>query len=117
MEELRVIQGDTLNATITIENPEQITITQVVFYCPSLEIEKNLGQLANYNDDVWGFSLGPTETSQLRVGRWDFDIKAYTNQSQIFTVIKGNFVVDYSRVKAIIPPSPEVISGIGYTED
>ena len=50
MEELKVIQGDTLNVTLTIENPEALVITRVVFTCPSLSIEKDLGMMSE--DDL-----------------------------------------------------------------
>ena len=42
MEELKVIQGDTLSCVLTIEKPEELEISRVVFNCPSLKIQKDL---------------------------------------------------------------------------
>ena len=42
MEELKVIQGDTLSCVLTIEKPEDLEISRVIFNCPSLNIKKDL---------------------------------------------------------------------------
>jgi len=39
MKNLNVIQGDTLDVILTLENPEEIDINKVVFKCPSLALE------------------------------------------------------------------------------
>ena len=114
MEELKVIQGDTLNATLSIENPEALVITRVVFTCLSLSLQKDLGMLND--DDLWGFVLTPEETEDLRVGRWDFDITVFTADAERYTVVhKGQLFVEHKR--DIIPIPPGVITGLGWTED
>ena len=116
MEELKVIQGDTLNVTLTIENPEELEINRVVFTCPSLNMQRDLTELND--DDLWGFVIQPAETNDLWVGRWDFDITAFTVDSERYTVIhKGQFVVEHKRDRNIQPIPPGVITGIGWTED
>lgn len=115
MEELKVIQGDTLNVTLTIENPEALDIARVVFTCPSLSIQKELTEVSH--DDLWCFVLTPEETAGLWVGRWDFDITAITTDDEKYTAIhKGQFFVEHKRDK-VQPIPPGVITGIGWTED
>ena len=115
MEELKVIQGDTLNVTLTIENPEQLQITRVVFGCPSLSIEKDLTMMTE--DDLWGFILTPFETANLWVGRWDFDITVFTASGETYTVVhKGQLFVEHKR-EIVQPIPPGVITGLGWTED
>ena len=115
MEELRVIQGDTVNTIITITNSEEMEISRVVFSCPSLSIEKDLVMLNQ--DDIWNLVFTPVETASFWVGRWDFDITVFTTEEEIYTVIcKGQLFVEHKR-KIIQPIPPGVITGIGWTED
>ena len=116
---LAVIQGDTLDVTVEIENPDNLLLTRVVFSCPSLQIEKELFQLTNdAQDNMWGFILSVDETKDLRVGDWKFNITAISDNAEVFTVVfKGTLHVEYNRSKSIGPVPPYMIKGIGWTED
>ena len=116
MSELCVIQGDTLDVTLTIENPEQMDIEHVYFRCPSLQLTNELIPLNTNDDSLWGFSLSPTLTVNLRVGRWDFDITALTSSQQYTVISNGQLIVQYKRNRND-PFTPSIIEGIGYTED
>lgn len=50
MEELDIIQGDTLNAVITIDNPDELEISQVTFECPSLNLSYGLTEVTDEDD-------------------------------------------------------------------
>lgn len=116
MKTLSVIQGDSFNATLTLEHLEDIDIDTIKFTCPSLHIEKELYELTN-EKETWGFSLTPLETVNLRVGQWDFYVTAVTKDRDQYTVIyKGIFIVNFKRNKST-PVPPHAIIGIGYTED
>ena len=118
MEELKVIQGDTLSCVLTIEKPEELEISRVVFNCPSLKIQKDLIPSDEYGS-LWGLSMNADETVDLWIGRWSFDITVITPNQQIYTVIhNGQFIVEQKRDKnGIQPIPPGVITGIGWTED
>lgn len=118
MEELKVIQGDTLSCVLTIEKPEELEISRVVFSCPSLKIQKDLIPSDEYGS-LWGLSMNADETVDLWIGRWSFDITVITPNQQIYTVIhNGQFIVEQKRDKnGIQPIPPGVITGIGWTED
>lgn len=120
MEELKVIQGDTLSCVLTIEKPTDLTVERVIFNCPSLNINKDLVP-SNTCEDQWGLAMSAEETTNLWVGRWDFDITAITSNQAVYTVIhNGQFIVEHKRDKGV-PPTPPippgVITGIGWTED
>lgn len=68
MEELKVIQGDTLSCVLTIEKPEELEISRVVFNCPSLKIQKDLIP-SNDCEDLWGLTMSAEETVDLWIGR------------------------------------------------
>jgi len=115
---LSVIQGDTLDVTLTIENPEALEINRVIFTVPSLQIQKDLTPLNVDNDDLWGLVIPAKETAQLRVGRWSYSITAISDNSKVYTVLFKNVMnVMYNRSKNIGPVPPYVIKGIGWTED
>lgn len=121
MKDLSVIQGDTLDLTLTLDKPNEMVIASVVFDCPSLNIKRELSELSN-DEDVWGLQIAPEETSNLRVGRWDYCITATTASDDKYTVIhNGQFIVEYKREPKSpvppVPPGPGVITGIGWTED
>lgn len=117
MEELTVIQGDTLSCLLTIEKPEELEISKVVFNCPSLGIERDLIP-ANECEDLWGLTMSASETENLWIGRWDFNITVTGANQQVYTVIhNGNFIVERKRKTGSTPIPPGVITGIGWTED
>ena len=96
---LSVIQGDTLDVTVTIENPEELVLSKVYFICPSLGLKETLTPL-NLGDDLWGFTISANTTKTLRVGRWDFNIVAMADDGDVFTVLfKDQFIVHYNRAK------------------
>lgn len=68
MEELRVIQGDTLDCMLTIENPEELVISKVLFNCPSLQLAVELTQAVE-DDTLWLLLINSANTVDLRVGR------------------------------------------------
>lgn len=118
MEELKVIQGDTLSCVLTIEKPEELEISRVVFNCPSLKIQKDLIP-SNDCEGLWGLTMSAEETVDLWIGRWSFDMTATTSNQQIYTVIhNGQFIVEQKRDRnGTQPIPPGVITGIGWTED
>lgn len=116
---LAVIQGDTLDVTVDIENPDELVLTRVVFICPSLDIQKELTKLNDptEEDNMWGFILPAQDTKNLRVGDWNFNIAAISDDSEVFTVVfKGVLHVEYNRSKNI-GPVPPINVGFGWTED
>ena len=117
MEELKVIQGDTLSCVLTIEKPEDLEISRVIFNCPSLNIKKDLIP-SNECEELWGLVLNAEETVDLWIGRWGFDITAITPNEQIYTVVhNGQFIVEQKRDRHVEPIPPGVITGLGWTED
>lgn len=45
--------------------------------------------------------LNPSDTVNLDPGEYDFDIAVTTNVSQIFTVVKGKFVLEYDVTRSV----------------
>ena len=120
MEELKVIQGDTLECLLTIENPEQLEINRVLFNCPSLQLAVDLTPANLEDDSLWALIINSEYTVDLRVGRWGYDITAYTDDNKQYTVIhNGDFIVKHKRDRSATPTPipPGIIGGIGYTED
>lgn len=103
MEQLSVIQGDTLDAVVTIEKPEDLVISEVHFKCPSQELNEELALIENEDEEAdpyfptYGFTLTPETTQSLRVGNFDFDIIVTLDGGEVYTVIRGNFEVIYRR--------------------
>ena len=69
MEEIEIIQGDSLATIVKIENPDEMNISRVVFACPSLEIEKDLIPANTEDDSEWALVMSPEDTITLWVGR------------------------------------------------
>lgn len=101
MEQLSVIQGDTLDAIVMLEKPEDLVIESVYFKCPSQELNEELTLVedAEVSDTEvdYGFTLSPEVTQSLRVGNFDFDIIVTLDSGEIYTVIRGNFEVIYRK--------------------
>ena len=117
MEELQVIQGDSVNTVVTIENPKNMDIVSVVFTCPSLDIKRFLVKTQD-DDEEWLLMFGPTETINFWIGRWDFDITANTSIGQQMTVVyHGQFIVKSKRERRVNPCPTNILGGLGYTED
>lgn len=83
---LAVVQGDTLDVTVFIENPEQFIIEKVEFVCKSLGLREELFPV-NEEDSLWGFTIEAENTKNLRVGNFSFDVTATTDGGEVYTVI------------------------------
>ena len=70
MEYLSVIQGDALDVVVTVENPQGLPISKVMFVCQSLKLEKELEPALEDDplNDIYTLSLLPSETQPLGVG-------------------------------------------------
>jgi len=71
MEHLSIIQGDTLDAVVTIEKPAELVIDKVRFVCASLNLDCDL-EVADTDEEEteigYAFMLAPEETQALGVG-------------------------------------------------
>lgn len=83
---LSVIQGDTLEVTVDIDNPEDITIEKVEFVCKSLGLREELSLLEE-GDINWGFTIEAERTKNFRVGTFYFDVNATLDSGDVFTVV------------------------------
>jgi len=71
MERLSIIQGDTLDAVVTIEKPTELVLEKVHFVCASLELDEELSETESNEDDTevgYNLSLAPEITQSLGVG-------------------------------------------------
>ena len=71
MEHLSIIQGDTLDAIVTIEKPSELVLEKVRFVCASLELDEELSETEANEDETeigYDFSLTPETTQSLGVG-------------------------------------------------
>lgn len=100
MECLSIIQGDTLDAIVTIEKPSELVLEKVRFVCASLELDEELSETESNEDDTevgYNFSLTPEITQSLGVGNWNFDIIVELDSGEIYTVLQGLFEVKYRK--------------------
>lgn len=71
MEHLSIIQGDTLDAVVTIEKPAELVIDKVRFVCASLGLDVDLAEAIPEEEGQeiqYAFMLTPEETQALGVG-------------------------------------------------
>ena len=74
MECLSIIQGDTLDAVVTIEKPAELVISKVRFVCASLSLDRELARADTDEEESeetevdYAFMLTPEETQALGVG-------------------------------------------------
>ena len=95
---LSVIQGDTLEITLALDNPEELVIQDVTFVCKSLDIDSHF--TATSVDDLWMLILGASVTENFRVGNFLFDVNAVSEDGEVFTVVyQGNLEVLYKYNK------------------
>lgn len=99
MEYLSVIQGDTLDAVITIEKPEELEISSVHFVCASLGLDEELllSDTEEPLEPAYSFMLAPEVTQSLGVGNWNFDIIVNLDGGEVYTVLRGLFEVIYRK--------------------
>lgn len=85
---LSVIQGDTLDVMVWIDNPEEIVIERVEFVCKTLNLREDLDPLAGLEErDAWGFAIDQSRTLNFRVGDYTFDVTAFLDSGERFTII------------------------------
>ena len=99
---LSIIQGDTLDVTLSIDNPETLDIESVKFVCKSLDVEENFVPIVNEgaeSDDSWMMIIDANVTQNFRVGNYSYDITAVLDNGEVFTVVyHGNLEVLYKRI-------------------
>ena len=88
---LSVIQGDTLEVTVDIQNPEEITIQKVEFVCKSLGLQEEF-TLIDEGDINWGFTIDAERTKNFRVGSFTFDVNAILDSGEVFTVLHNKTI-------------------------
>lgn len=82
---LSVVQGDTLEVTLTLENPEELVIQEVNFICKTLDINTSFSPTST--DDMWMLIVEASETQNFRVGTFLFDVTAVSDSGEVFTVV------------------------------
>jgi hypothetical protein len=73
MEHLSIIQGDTLDAVVTIEKPAELVIDKVRFVCASLNLDEELEEAGSEEEEQetevdYAFMLTPDKSQALGVG-------------------------------------------------
>lgn len=90
--DLSIVQGDTLEITLSLENPEELIIERVTFVCKSLNINEDF--TPSSSDDLWSLTINPNETEEFYIGNFAFDVTAVSDSGEVFTVVhNGNLRV------------------------
>ena len=88
--QIKVIQGDSYQLNVSIENITS-AIDHVVVSCGKLEIKKTLNFDSETNKYI--FSLTPDETAILKTGTYDYDLTVFFADEKVQTIAYRSDIV------------------------